>query len=250
MEFSIDLFLLVLVGVIAGVVNTLAGGGSLLTLPMLIFMGLPSGVANGTNRIAIILQNVMGTAGFRSKGVKTFPFSNYLGVSAFFGALIGAQIAVDIDDQLFNRFLAITMIVIVLLIIFKPKLKFEDLAERTTGRYLWLSCIVFFFIGIYGGFLNAGVGFIMILFFNYVNRITLVKANATKVAVVVIYMFGALIMFAINDMINWKYGIILSVGNMTGAWFASRYAVKKGDGFVKKFLVVAIITMAVKLWFF
>jgi hypothetical protein len=250
MDFSMDLLLLVVVGFFAGIINTLAGGGSLLTLPMLIFMGLPSGVANGTNRIAIILQNVMGTAGFRSRGVKTFPFSNYLGVSALFGAIIGAQIAVDINDTLFNRILAITMIIIVLLIIFKPKLKFEDLAERTTGKYLWISCIVFFFIGIYGGFLNAGVGFIMILFFNYVNRISLVKANATKVAVVVIYMCGALFMFAMNDMINWQYGLILSIGNMTGAWFGSRYAVKKGDGFVKKFLVVAIIGMAIKLWFF
>jgi len=250
MEFSLDLVYLILVGFFAGIINTIAGGGSLLTLPMLIFLGLPPGVANGTNRIAIILQNVMGTAGFRSKGVKTFPFSNYLGVSAFFGALIGAQIAVDIDDTIFKRILAITMFAIVLLIIFKPKLKMDELAERTTGKYLWISCISFFFIGIYGGFLNAGVGFIMIMFFNYVNRIRLVKANATKVAVVIIYMLGALVMFAINDMVDWQYGLVLSLGSMTGAWFASRYAVKKGDGFVKKFLVIAIIVMAIKLWFF
>ncbi len=250
MEFSVDLLYLILVGFFAGIINTIAGGGSLLTLPMLIFLGLPPGVANGTNRIAIILQNVMGTAGFRSKGVKTFPFSNYLGVSAFFGALIGAQIAVDIDDTIFKRILAITMFAIVLLIILKPKLKMDELAERTTGKYLWISCIAFFFIGIYGGFLNAGVGFIMIMFFNYVNRIRLVKANATKVAVVIIYMLGALFMFAINDMVDWQYGLILSLGSMTGAWFASRYAVKKGDGFVKKFLIIAIIVMAIKLWFF
>ncbi len=250
MEFSFDLVLLIIVGFFAGIINTMAGGGSLLTLPMLIFLGLPSGMANGTNRIAIILQNITGTIGFRSKGVNTFPFSNYLGITAFFGALIGAQIAVDINDAIFNKILAITMMVIVLLIAFKPSLNVQELAERTTGKYLWISCIVFFFIGIYGGFLNAGVGFIMILFFNYVNRLSLVKSNATKIAVALIYISGSLVMFAINDMVNWKYGLILALGNMTGAWFASRYAVKKGDGFIKKFLIVAIIGMAIKLWFF
>jgi len=250
MESSLDFLLLIIVGFFAGVINTMAGGGSLLTLPMLIFLGLPSGVANGTNRIAIILQNIMGTAGFRSKGINTFPFSNYLGFFAFFGALIGAQIAVDIDDGLFNRILAIIMIAIVLLILFKPTFKLEDVAERTTGKYLWISCVVFFFIGIYGGFLNAGVGFIMILFFNYVNKLSLVKSNATKIAVALIYISGSLVMFAINGLVNWKYGLILAIGNMAGAWFSSRYAVKKGDKFVKKFLVVAIIGMAIKLWFF
>ena len=82
--------ILLLAGLAAGIINTLAGGGSLLTLPVLIFMGLPPYVANGTNRIGIVIQALVGTAGYRSKGVSTFPFNIYLGIAALFGSLIGA----------------------------------------------------------------------------------------------------------------------------------------------------------------
>ncbi|MFT4577097.1 MAG: putative membrane protein YfcA, partial [Polaribacter sp.] len=87
----VDLILLIIVGFIAGVINTLAGGGSLLTLPVLIFMGLPPNIANGTNRVGIVIQMLAGTAGFKSKGITTFPFSIYMGISALIGSLIGAQ---------------------------------------------------------------------------------------------------------------------------------------------------------------
>jgi len=145
---------LVVVGFAVGFINTVAGGGSLLSLPVLIFLGLPPAVANGTNRVAIIVQTAMATAGFKSKGVSTFPFNVYLGISALVGAIIGARIAVDVDGEAFNRILAIVMLSVVLIIIFKPKIKVTDLQERLSGKYLWLGIIVFFFFGIYGGFIN------------------------------------------------------------------------------------------------
>ena len=113
--------LLIIVGMLAGVINTLAGGGSLLTLPVLIFMGLPPNVANATNRIGIAFQALIGTAGYRSKGVSNFPFNIYLGISALIGSLIGAQIAVDIEGETFNKLLAIIMLFVVAVIVFKPK---------------------------------------------------------------------------------------------------------------------------------
>jgi len=91
-----DFFLILLAGLTGGFLNTVAGGGSLITLPVLIFMGLPSSVANATNRVAIILQTIFAVSGFKSKGVSTFPYSLYLGISALFGATIGARLAVDI----------------------------------------------------------------------------------------------------------------------------------------------------------
>ncbi|VAW25844.1 hypothetical protein MNBD_BACTEROID06-1080, partial [hydrothermal vent metagenome] len=94
--------LLVFVGVIAGFINTVAGGGSLLSLPILIFLGLPPAMANGTNRIAIFLQNISGIAGFKSKGIYIFPYSLWVGVSALVGAIIGAQFSVQIQGELFN----------------------------------------------------------------------------------------------------------------------------------------------------
>ena len=237
-------------GLAAGVINTLAGGGSLLTLPVLIFMGLPPHVANGTNRIGIVLQALVGTAGYRSKGVSTFPFNVYLGVAAFFGALIGAQIAVDIRGELFNRILAIIMIIVVALIVLKPKATALDLPERLTGRYLLYAIIGFFFIGIYGGFINAGIGFVIILFLNNVNRLSLIKTNATKVALVFVYSLGALGLFALNGAVDWTTGLVLAFGSSFGAWWSSRWSVEQGEGVIKIAMVVMVTAMSIKLWLF
>ena len=250
MEEWYHYLLLVGVGFVVGFINTIAGGASLISLPVLIFLGLPPSVANGTNRVAIVIQTAIGVAGFKSKGVSTYPYNLYLGISALLGAIIGAYIAVDIRGETFNRILAIIMIAVVILIVLKPKMSLADLQERVTGKYLWIGVIAFFFFGIYGGFINAGIGFIILLFLNHVNRMTLVRANATKVAVVFIYTLSALAVFLYNDKIIWEVGLVLAIGNGIGAWVSSRISVAKGDGFIKTFLVIMVIIMAIKLWFF
>jgi hypothetical protein len=242
--------LLIVVGFAVGFINTVAGGGTLLSLPVLIFLGLPPNVANGTNRVAIVIQTAFATAGFKSKGVTTFPFNAYLGASALLGAIIGASIAVDIDGAVFNKILAVIMIAVILIIVFKPKINLKDVHERLTGKYLWLGMLAFFFFGIYGGFINAGLGFIIILFLHFFNHMSLVRANATKVAVVCIYTLSALVVFILNDKVNWSVGFVLAIGNAAGAWIASRVSVNKGDGFIKTFLLVVVGIMAIKLWFF
>ena len=241
---------LILIGFIAGGINTMAGGGSLLTLPILIFLGLPPNIANGTNRIAILFQNIFTTAGFKSKGIITFPFSIYLGISALIGSIIGAQIAIDIKGDIFNKILAILMVIIVFYMLFKPKSILLKVAEKTTGKHLWISIVLFFFVGVYGGFIQAGVGFIILLILSSVNNLSLVKSNAVKVTVVLIYTIASVGVFVYNDKINWEMGLTLAIGNSIGGWFASRWSVKKGDGLVRKFLIVMVIIMAIKLWFF
>jgi hypothetical protein len=228
----------------------MAGGGSLLTLPLLIFLGLPPAVANGTNRIAIVMSTSSATLGFKSKGVSTFPFNIYLGICGLLGALIGAKIAIDIDGALFNKILAIIMIVVVVLIVFKPKVNYTELIERLTGKHLYISMIAFFFIGIYGGFINAGIGFVIMLFLHYYNRLNLVKVNSAKVVIVLIYTTGALITFALADKVNWTYGLFLASGNFLGGWSSSRWSVKKGENSIKVFLIVIVVLMSIKLWFF
>jgi uncharacterized membrane protein YfcA len=245
-----ELILLAIVGLVTGVINTLAGGGSLLTLPMLIFLGLPPSVANGTNRIAILIQSIVTNAGFRSKGINTYPFSIYFGISATVGAILGAQLAIEIDGELFNKILAIIMVIVVAYLVLNRKSTMEDLVERVSGKHLWISIILFFFVGIYGGFIQAGVGFLMLLVLSGVNRFSLVKSNALKIVITGIYTVFAVIIFIINDKMNWEYGLILAFGNAVGGWFASRWSVSKGDGLVKIFLVIMVIIMAIKLWFF
>ncbi|MDX1829811.1 MAG: sulfite exporter TauE/SafE family protein [Lutibacter sp.] len=250
MNLVFEIILLVGVGFFAGIINTMAGGGSLLTLPILIFLGLPPNIANGTNRVAIVVQNIFTTAGFKSKGVKTFPFSIYVGLSALAGSIIGAQIAVNIKGEVFNKILSVVMLLVVAYMVFSSTKNNESIIERISGKHLWLSVFLFFFVGIYGGFIQAGVGFIMLFILSSVNNISLVKSNAIKVFVVLIYTISAVYVFAINDKINWQIGLELAIGNAIGGWFASRLSVKKGDGFVKKFLIVAVVVLAIKLWFY
>lgn len=250
MESLFEGILLVVVGFFAGIINTLAGGGSLFTLPVLIFLGLPPAIANGTNRIAIVVQSLGGALGYRSKGVHTFPFPIYLGISASIGAVIGAQIALKVDGALFNRILAVIMLIVGFLILIRRKSLALNLTERLKGKYLIYSILGFFVIGIYGGFINAGIGIVIMLFLNRLNRLSLVKTNATKVLVVMIYSAVALTLFAYNDAVNWKLGSLMALGTLFGAWWASRWSVKKGDRVIRIAMLVTIFIMAIKLWFF
>lgn len=239
-------------GLAAGFLNVVAGGGSLITLPLLITMGLPSAVANATNRVAIISQNIFAVAGFRSKGISTFPYSLYLGISALLGAVIGAKIAVDINDILFNRILSVVMLLVVAFIVFKPgsKLLGKATSERMETKHQVLGVMAFFGVGIYGGFIQAGVGFIMIALLTSINGFSLVKSNSAKVLVALIYTCAALLVFILEGVINWTFGITLAVGNSLGGWLGSRWSVSKGDVWIRRVLVAAVIALSIKLWFY
>ena len=181
MNSIVDILVLVLVGFIAGSINTIAGGGYLLILPVLIFLGLPPNIANGTNRIAIFFQNIFTSAGFRSKGISTFPFSIYIGVSALFGSIVGAQMAVNIKGEIFNKILAVIMVFVVVYMVIKSKSRLSSTTVKSSGKHLWLSIFLFFFVGVYGGFIQAGVGFVILLILSSVNNFSLLKSNAIKV---------------------------------------------------------------------
>jgi len=241
--------LLIVAGFIAGFINTVAGGGSLLTMPLLIFMGLPPAVANGTNRIALFAQNSFAVMGFRSKGISAYPYSLWLSITAFFGAIVGAYIAIEIDGKVFNRILAAVMLVVVFLIVFNP-FKSTTKAENMSTKHQVLGVIVFFFVGIYGGFIQAGVGFLVIAALSLINNMNLIKINSAKVFVILIYLTSSLAVFIYNDKVFWTWGLTLAIGNSFGGWIGSRWQVSKGEIWIKRVMVIMVIAMAVKLWFF
>ena len=245
------LLLILTVGSIAGFINTVAGGGSLITLPILItVVGLPSNIANATNRVAIVFQNLSAVKGFHNKGISAYPYSLYLGIAAVPGAILGALLAIDIRTELFNKILAVVMVSIVLITLFQRKIEPKDSPEALSFKEMLLGIIIFFFIGIYGGFLQAGVGFLIITVLTTLNHFSLVKTNSAKVFVVLIYTLAAVVIFAKQGKINWTYGLTLSAGNAIGAWFASHWSVDKGDIWIKRFVAVTVIALAIKLWFF
>ncbi len=243
----LDIFLIVGIGFFAGFINTLAGSGSLLTLPLLIFMGLPANVANGTNRIAILLQNVVGVSSFKQQKVFHFKEGIWLALPAVIGSIIGAGLAVDIDEAMMKNIIGGLLIFMFFFILMKPNrwLKESDIVQSKPGV---LQIIIFFFIGMYGGFIQAGVGFFLLAGLVLGAGFDLVKANAVKVFIVLIYTAFALIVFILNEQVNYTVGLVLAVGNMTGAFVAARYAVKLGARFVRYILLITLIVASAKMF--
>ena len=235
------------VGFLAGFINTLAGSGSLLTLPMLMFLGLPANVANGTNRIAILLQNVVGVSSFKQQKVLNVKQGLWLGVPAILGSVIGAQIAISLNEEIMETTIGILLVIMFFLILYKPDRWVKGQAGHVEAKPGILQMIVFFFIGIYGGFIQAGVGFFLLAGLVLGAGVDLVKANALKVFIVLLYTPIALAIFIMNDQVNWKLGLILALGNMAGAFVGARVAVSWGPKFVRVILLLAILVSSIKL---
>lgn len=243
-----DTLLILITGFFAGIINTMAAGGSLLTLPVLIFLGLPSAVANGTNRVALVVQSITATTNFYRKGHFDKKLGLMLSIPAVIGSLIGANLAVSISDQLFNQILAVMMVITVIFIIWKPEKRMASTEndEYSKARKI-VGIIIFFFVGIYGGFIQAGAGFFIIASLTAVFGLSLVKSNGIKVFVGGVYVFVSLFVFMYHGQINWYLGLSLAVGNALGAWAGSHIAINKGDKWIRIFLVITVCLMAGKL---
>lgn len=247
MEETIKLVILALIGMFAGFLNVTAGGGSLLSLPFLIFLGLPAGVANGTNRIAILVQNIFATARFHRFDVIPRGVRLVTTLPAIAGAILGAQIAVEIDELLFKRLLAVVMLVVMALIFFGPARKEPKSTPSISARKRILLAVGFWGIGIYGGFIQGGIGFLLITALTIAGY-DLVRTNALKVLVVLIFTPFALGIFIINGQVDFFKGCVLAIGNGTGAWLATRVVVEKGHNFIRWIVMIAVVGFAVKLF--
>ena len=238
--------LLFLVGSAAGFINVNAGGGSTLTLPALIFLGLDSALANGTNRVAILIQNIFAVSSFRRQKVHQFGESSKLSLITLPGAIIGALLSTRIADEWFQRILGIIMIgIVVSMFIPKANKKYQDSLSRAENR--WLIYVVLFFIGFYGGFIQVGVGFLFMAALYHILKISLVYVNMHKVFIILIYTIPSLIVFAMTGNVNWGYGLMLAVGTACGGWFGAHASVKGGEKLIRYVLALAIVIMALKL---
>jgi len=241
------LALIFTVGTVAGFINVNAGGGSLLTLPMLIFLGLPSAIANGTNRIAILFGAVSATTNFRKKGIFDWKFGLELGIPALIGAVIGSSIVIAIPDRIFNLILSLVMIIVLAVIVINPTKRMKETVENLSAKRKILTMVAFFFVGIYGGFVQAGVGFIIIATLSLITGLSLVRINSLKVFIVLIYTTFSLTVFVLNGKINLLMGLVLAMGNALGAYFGSNFAVRKGDKWIRVILIILVTAMAIKL---
>lgn len=243
-----EIIALIIAGLCVGFINTLAGGGSIISLSLLMFLGLPAPVANGTNRIAITIQTLTASLSFNKKKVLDKKKGIKLAIPTVLGSLIGSWIATDINEKVFERAMAVILLIMLFFILFKPNKYIygkEELVQKPVN--IW-QILLFFGIGLYGGFIHVGVGYFLLASLVLSAGYDLVHANALKVFLVLLYAPVTLLVFLFNDQVEWAYGLIMTIGNVTGAIIASRLAVSKGVVFVKWVIIIVILITSGKLF--
>lgn len=236
---GMEILALVTLGLVAGFINVLSAGGSMLTLPLLMFLGLPPQVANGTNRVAITLQSITAVGSFFRGGQGNLRVGTRLAIPAVLGSLLGAWIATWISSAAFEAILIVAMVGASLFMLLpQPKL---DTRPLTPDRLGPVSYLAMFLIGLYGGFIQVGVGALFIVVLYRLLKIDLRQVNVLKVFIVLIYTLPALAIFALNDQVRWGLGLLLAAGNMTGALLAVRVNMSSRGAQWIKWLTLAMV---------
>ena len=244
----IDFFILIISGVAVGFINTLAGGGSTISLSVLMLMGLSPAMANGTNRIGIAIQNIVGVSSFKQQGVLDAKKGILLAIPATIGSVLGAYLAVDLNEEIFEKAMAVILLIMLVFILLNPQKLIKEQTELVNRKLSWKQYVLFFFIGVYGGFIHVGIGYFLLASLIMGAGYELVKANAVKVLIVLLYTPFSLAVFIWNDMIDYKMGFSLAIGTALGALIASRMAVKRGAEFVRWVIVVIILLTSAHLF--
>lgn len=241
--------LLIASGVLAGFINTLAGGGSLLTLPALMLLGMPADMANGTNRVAVLLQSLEGMRGFHGHGKLARAAIVPILVPTLAGSLVGALVASYLPTSLLEPVLLTTLMVMAVIMVFRPGVVAPDpeeqprSLEQTPVGYRWL-----FAAGLYGGFIQAGVGFVLITAIAGVLRYDLVRANALKLTCTAVFGAMSLIVFASRGQVLWLPGLVLASGTVLGVWLSVRVAVRISQRLLRWLLLVMVLLVSISAW--
>lgn len=240
MELTFSIIAILLVsGIVVGFINTLAGGGSAISLTIFMAMGLPVQVANGTNRIAIIMQNLSSTATFAKKRLLDWKSGLKLGIPSVLGTVIGSQIAATINDRVFQICLAVVLVGV--LIFTAAGDKFLKRSGESISRIRPVHYLIFFAIGIYGGYMFVGMGYLVLLVTMGMLHLNIVKSNVLKALIIFVTIPFSLLVFILNGDVNYIYGLLHGAGNMVGAFLASHYAIGWGTKFLRWFMVGVVV---------
>lgn len=240
--------LILLAGFAAGVINTLAGSGSVVTISLLVFLGLDPKTANGTNRIGVLLQSITGAKTFIADRQALPRDMGWQIVPTIAGSILGSFIAAGIDERAMGLAIGWLFVVLLGLILLKPSKWMRQVPEVRDNHRSLLSVAMFFAIGVYGGFIQAGVGIFLLAALVLYAGHTLNTANALKLIAVTVFTVPALIVFVIKGQVVWSYGLLMAAGQMLGAWVAARFAMNhpQANLWVRRLLIAVIIASIIK----
>lgn len=237
-----DILLLVLGGLAAGVVNTLAGAGSLLTVPLLVLAGVPGNVANGSNRVGLLASNTTAAVAFHRLGVSSLSGISPVLVPVAVGSLVGALLVAQLADETFERAFGVLMVPLLLLSLRPPVVKSAD------GR-VWsgpFTVLVFLAVGLYGGAFQAGIGLLLMVALSR-SGMDLVVANSIKVVVIMVVTVAALPVFIIGGRVDWGPALVLAAGFALGGALGARLTVTRGVQLIRPVMIAAVLVLAGRL---
>jgi uncharacterized membrane protein YfcA len=242
-----QILLLLAAGALSGFLNVMSAGGSMITLPVLMFMGLDSTTANGSNRVGIVLQNITAVLKYRNAGHRNLRLGLKLSVPAVIGAIVGAWAATLVGDDLFRWILILVMVGSSILMLM-PMPAHRDTVQLDDSHIRWPVITAIAVIGFYGGFIQVAVGILFIVLLYRVLRIDLVQVNVLKVLVVLLYMIPALGIFVATGNVHWGFGLILALGSMVGAWLGAHMTLgPEGGVWIQRITFGIIAAIIVKL---
>ncbi len=239
------LLLLLPAGFVAGVANVVAGGGSFLTLPLLIALGLPVHVANGTNRISVVLQGAFAAGTYQKRGEFDFALYKQLLPALLLGALSGAGLATQIDPEGLRRTFGVVFLAMSVLLLVRSRLK---LRARTTPHPLRYFAL--YLVGAYGGFIQAGVGLWLLLAASSLFSVDTLRANTVKLPLTLTFTVPALLIFLEADMVRWVPGLVLALGTVVGTYVGVRLTVKGGEKLILRAVTLVLTVTGAHLTFF
>ncbi|HOE05554.1 MAG TPA: sulfite exporter TauE/SafE family protein [Bacteroidales bacterium] len=243
--------ILVASGFLVGLINTIAGSGTVISYSLFVALGMPAPLANGTVRLGVVMQTLTSTLAFYRNGKLDLRKGWLLGIPIVLGSVLGAQVAASINKDIFEIIVGVALLVLLVFIFVQPEKWIAGVREKQLRKVSFLQYFIFFAIGIYGGFLHIGVGIFLLTALVLNSGYDLVQANGLKVFLVLLYSPFALAVFLINGQVEFLLGSIVAVGNIFGGWAGSKIAIKKGAGFIRILLVIIIFifsTYLLGLW--
>ncbi len=247
---AIVIITLIVAGFLVGVINTIAGSGTVITYSLFMMLGLPANLANGTIRLGVIMQTLASSTTFYLNGKLPVKRGLLLSIPVLIGTVAGASIATHINTQVFERILGVIFLAMLFFIFYNPDKWIKEQIEKTTSGFKLSHFLIFLAIGFYGGFIHIGVGVFLLSALVLSAGYDLVKANALKVFIVFVYSPVALAIYLMNDQVNLTYGLIAAIGNVIGGIVASKMAIKRGARFVQYVLAVVMVLFSIKLLFY
>lgn len=246
---TISIFLILIIsGLFVGFINTLSAGGTAISIALYLALGFYPSEANATNRIGVLLQTSLTVPLFARKGYLKQTYIFRLAIPTMIGALTGSVLSILLPEMLFSYFMGISLLVMIIFLFRSPKKFEEDDESKTKNGINTLQYLTFFLIGVYGGFVQVGTGFLLMAAGSMLLGYNIIKTNAVKITVMALYTIVAVLVFWSEGTIHWQYGLIHSIGTFIGSFIATKLAFQKGSRFVRWIVIFVVIFTSLSLF--